>query len=1730
MTFALIFSMFRFSSRVKRVAGMTLLLVGCQVLCQPEDDQLAEIERLQQEQEELEQELFEMAMLELDQHQAFESTMYASTSDVPWHTDTNQCAVPLELLNVDKPIETSAISSKRSSASLASNDSNIKQSGSVQAADSPLLKDLELPTNYDGYVYNRTFDDSLQIQHPSFANSALDQFERLEMAHVPFALSLDRHGAVSAFELTNQSLETATASLILIDDVGNMYRTMQVEFDPLQTKMVTTTDLESGSSELGITGVGRGIGDWRVLLHSDLPFSVDHQVQFPDGTKQSFNGNVPVYDDIHHVAGFAPSSYTTHQSLLRLVNRSNDIATIQIDSTDQSGLSSGAVTVRLAQKSSMLLRANELEQGSHAFEGKLGQVDLSRNLQIRSESNIVVQHIFEYGDQALANVSASDISSLVNRALLPLFFNRDGSFRTHGYVEYHNPRRTKSELEIEILDLAGNQLAQYETTIDPFGSYSFSGEDLLLGNESMGLSRIEENPQSTIYVRSKSDTVIFTRAFSVSEIGWPTPVHARLQTSQGSSAELLFEESVGPLVDFDQWHLSNNSESLARVALSFSNGDSKTLVLEPSATTVVTRQDVGSIESDSSNVVDNVFSVQSDQPLIARYFVDFGDGVRNLTPANDIAEMPKVSNEEEVTPRQHFSDRIYAQILRARCMNCHIPRGASQNTRLVFVSTSEDDHEEKNYQILKSFFEDINDGPNYLLSKVRGQGHGGGRQFGPNSTQYMDLERLIELLEEERNRPPPPPPLTAEVLFDHVQLEPERRTLWKAALIMAGRTPTEAEYASLDGTDDSLRSAIRSLLVGDGFKSFLRRAANDRLLTNRDRRLLNRKDGLYATYTNQLQELYAESGEETYIPRFWDAKVQYGVRAEPLELIVHVATNDLPYTEILTADYVMANPFTNEVYGAETEFEDSTNHREFSQAQVLDYFRRCGGFRTENTSSGLRVTDTGSCRTKLPQAGLLTSKAFLQRYPTSTSNRNRARSRWTYYHFLGEDIENATERIVDSETLADANVPTFTNPHCTVCHERLDPVAGTFQDYGNQGLFQSSPGGLDSLNNRYRRRPYDKEDFRPIQAASFEDRQVVQTTQHLVTKDIGLLVGVEMDPDSKPKDDADYWSVLGIDQVEVKTSDGRVVDLIEVESLDIHETTPGVDLLASEGEAYGLGLRSGRELIIPITLPSEGSFTFDISVWSHESSEAGAGNAHLRVIPEYFYREGDKWFRDMRKPGFNEMSADETSPLQWLAQQIVADERFALGSVRFWWPAIFGNSIQTDPTNDALPNFEYLKLGFEAQQAEVIRLANAWRDGFDSSEPFILRDLLTELAMSPWFRIEKIADDAPEGVVSALSISGSNRLLTPEELAVKTEHVTGLKWRASAAYKSHLRAEDYETSYLERTSGVRLLYGGIDSNDIADRQTEMSAIMASVAQSHALEMSCPITYRELYLLDDGNRNLLSGIDLWDAPTQTIGQQFSIGLQESETLELDGTISEGSSEISLQYVNDVDSEEISASVHFSQVRLLFREDEVLSLDTFEESTSDTEGACIQRGNELSFLCNDLVRFPVDLTRTGGYKLEVTVRGEGPNDYQPKINVTMRSLEVPDQSAEAKLKQKLVALHGELLGREVSTDSTEIENRFSLLKDTFDKVNARSSTNFNNGERCDYWAGDYRYIRGIAEQPVSMVEDKRGGHRQQVNKEAMSMLWTEQGSGDPTGMANAWSMVIASYLLDYEYLHF
>ena len=167
-----------------------------------------------------------------------------------------------------------------------------------------------------------------------------------------------------------------------------------------------------------------------------------------------------------------------------------------------------------------------------------------------------------------------------------------------------------------------------------------------------------------------------------------------------------------------------------------------------------------------------------------------------------------------------------------------------------------------------------------------------------------------------------------------------------------------------------------------------------------------------------------------------------GARRAPLELIAHVVENDRPYTEILTADYIMANPMAAGSYGAPTRFDDPDDMHEFKPSRVVSYYRRGEGYVVEHDPfvDRFHVPNPGPLITDYPHAGVLNTKVFLQRYPTTATNRNRARSRGGRTTTSSASTSRSPRRGPRIRSaLADTNNPTLHNPACTVCHRRNGP-------------------------------------------------------------------------------------------------------------------------------------------------------------------------------------------------------------------------------------------------------------------------------------------------------------------------------------------------------------------------------------------------------------------------------------------------------------------------------------------------------------------------------------------------------------------------------------------------------------------------------------------------------------------------------------------------------------------
>ena len=111
----------------------------------------------------------------------------------------------------------------------------------------------------------------------------------------------------------------------------------------------------------------------------------------------------------------------------------------------------------------------------------------------------------------------------------------------------------------------------------------------------------------------------------------------------------------------------------------------------------------------------------------------------------------------------------------------------------------------------------------------------------------------------------------------------------------------------------------------------------------------------------------------------------------------------------------------------------------------------------------MRITDSNN-RT-YEHAGIMSTLPFLSRYPSTNTNRNRARARYAFEFFLDVDVQALADRAGLNFDNVIGAFPTMSDPQCSVCHNVVDPVAGLFKNYSNNGVFAGNVTNWYSARN-----------------------------------------------------------------------------------------------------------------------------------------------------------------------------------------------------------------------------------------------------------------------------------------------------------------------------------------------------------------------------------------------------------------------------------------------------------------------------------------------------------------------------------------------------------------------------------------------------------------------------------------------------------------------------------------
>lgn len=402
-----------------------------------------------------------------------------------------------------------------------------------------------------------------------------------------------------------------------------------------------------------------------------------------------------------------------------------------------------------------------------------------------------------------------------------------------------------------------------------------------------------------------------------------------------------------------------------------------------------------------------------------------------------------------VSDQMYFAQKVWAPVLAVKCAACHSAQGVAKDSGLVLRGSTEAGFLDTNYEILKAASALQQDGVSQLLAMPTGgtasRKHPGGVVIEKGSEDYAALEELSNRFNE-----PSSCETNLNAVFAGVQMSTPTETLRKASLSLVGRLPTDAEVAAVEqGGIGALDPILDKMMTEEAFYTRLKEIYNDIFLTDRYLEnedavnLLNDVDYYNPKWYNGMTDPAETAANiEKYGARNFDdyynrmrAWTNRGVAREPLELVAHIVRENRPFTEVLTANYIMVNPFSAKAFMlTDVTFKNDADPNEFIEAKIPT----------------------------IPHAGFLTSPMFLNRYPTTDTNRNRARARRIYEFFLGTDILKTAEQPIDQTIITEVN-PTMNSVACTGCHSVMDPMAGTFRQFDDRARYDPMKPPLDDM-------------------------------------------------------------------------------------------------------------------------------------------------------------------------------------------------------------------------------------------------------------------------------------------------------------------------------------------------------------------------------------------------------------------------------------------------------------------------------------------------------------------------------------------------------------------------------------------------------------------------------------------------------------------------------------------
>ena len=514
----------------------------------------------------------------------------------------------------------------------------------------------------------------------------------------------------------NRSESGGEVSIDAYDDEGMHRGPLKLAIGAGETKHFNSGDLEDGNAGKGLTGAtGSGEGNWRLELSSPLDLQVLSYIRTSDGFLTSMHDLVARTEaGQHRVAIFNPGKNTAQVSRLRVVNPGAERTEVRIEGVDDAGKSAGeAVVFALEGGASRTLSARDLESGSgDGVSGGLGTGKGKWQLVVSADEPIEVLNTLSTPTGHLTNLSTApghagfDAGGATATHRIPLFPSAADALRRQGFARVINRSESGGEVSIDAYDDEGTHRGPLKLAIGAGETKHFNSGDLEDGNPGKGLTGATGSGEGNWRLELSSPLDLQVLSYIRTSDGFLTSMHDLVARTEAGQHRVAIFNPGKNTAQVSRLRVVNPGAGSTEVRIEGvddagkSPGEAVVFALEGGASRTLNARD---LESGSGDGVSGGLGtgkgkwqlvVSADEPIEVLNTLSTPTGhLTNLSTAPGAAVPGETA--EEV-----FRERISGPVVQAKCINCHVEGGPSGNTRLVFVRSSNPDHEALN---LKAF-------------------------------------------------------------------------------------------------------------------------------------------------------------------------------------------------------------------------------------------------------------------------------------------------------------------------------------------------------------------------------------------------------------------------------------------------------------------------------------------------------------------------------------------------------------------------------------------------------------------------------------------------------------------------------------------------------------------------------------------------------------------------------------------------------------------------------------------------------------------------------------------------------------------------------------------------------------------------------------------------------------------------------------------------------------------